>query len=335
MSTRRRTVRVWSGILAGCLGVAFGVAGTAEPQLLNGIAAKVNGKIITQEEIASAISVDDRQLLLRLYGRQTAVLEEKMRQLQQDALDQLVERELILHEFETAGYQLPESVIDEYLKGIIRERFGDRLNLIKELQLKGRTVESFRREIRADYIVQAMRQRNVSASVLVSPYKIESYYEQNTNQFRVDDQIRLRMIFVANKPDRPAEVSRALAEEILAKIEQGAPFKEMAAVYSDGAQRAEAGDWGWIEPSKLNEDLAKVAATLKPGEHSGIIEMANGCYLMRVEEFRDQHVRSLAEVRDEIEKTLLLQERQRLYKQWIERLKAKSFVSYYPLVAAF
>jgi parvulin-like peptidyl-prolyl isomerase len=253
-----------------------------QPQLLNGIAAKVNDKIITQEEIVSSISPDDRQLQMRLYGRQGALFQEKMRQLQQDALEQRVERELILHEFETAGYQLPESVIDEYVRGIIRERFGDRLNLIKELQLKGRTYESFRREIREDYIVQAMRQKNVSSSVLVSPHKIETYYAQHTNDFKVDDQVRLRMIFVANRPERSAAATRAMAEEILAKIEQGALFKDMAAVYSDGSQRAEAGDWGWIEPSKLNEDLRKIAETLKPGEHSGVIELATGCYLMLV-----------------------------------------------------
>lgn len=307
----------------------------SEPQLLNGIAAKVNGKIVTHEEITSAITVDDRQLLMRLYGRQPALLQEKMRQLRQDALDLLVERELILHEFETAGYQLPESVIDEYMKGIIRERYGDRLNLVKELQLKGQTVESFRRELRADYIVQAMRQKNVSSSVLISPYKIETYYGANTNQFRMEDQIRLRMIFVANRPDRTAELTRQVADEIKRKIDEGASFKEMAAVYSDGSQRVEAGDWGWIEPSKLNEDLAAVAAQLKPGERSDVIELSNGCYLMLVEEFKEAHVRPLPEVRDEIEKTLLLQERQRLYKQWIERLKAKSFVNYFPMAAAF
>ena len=125
-------------ICALVLSAAGGVL--SEPQLLNGIAAKVNGKIITQEEISSAITANDRQLLMRLYGRQPALLQEKMRQLRQDALDQLVDRELILHEFETAGYQLPESVIDEYMKGIIRERYGDRLNLVKELQLKGQTI---------------------------------------------------------------------------------------------------------------------------------------------------------------------------------------------------
>ncbi len=327
-------MRKLSGTTICALVLSAAGAVLSEPQLLNGIAAKVNGKIITQEEIASAITVNDRQLLMRLYGRQPALLQEKMRQLRQDALDQLVDRELILHEFETAGYQLPESVIDEYMKGIIRERYGDRLNLVKELQLKGQTMGDFRREVRADYIVQAMRQKNVSASVLISPYKIETYYAQNTNQFRMEDQIRLRMIFVANRPDRPAPVTRQLADEILSEIEQGAAFKEMAAVYSDGSQRGEAGDWGWIEPSKLNEELAAVAATLKPGERSGVIELANGCYLMMVEEFRPTHVRSLPEVRDEIEKTLLLQERQRLYKQWIERLKAKSFVNYFPITAS-
>ena len=66
----------------------------------------------------------------------------------------------------------------------------------------------------------------------------------------------------------------------------------------------------------------------------GVIELANGCYLMLVEEFRPTHVRSLPEVRDEIEKTLLLQERGRLYRQWIDRLKAKSFVIYFPLAVS-
>src|SRR5688572_25855340 len=52
-------------------------------------------------------------------------------------------------------------------------------------------------------------------------------------------------------------------------------------------------------------------------------------YLMLVEEKRDARVRPLEEVRDEIEKTLTFQERARLHKQWIDRLKAKHFVAYF------
>jgi peptidyl-prolyl cis-trans isomerase SurA len=315
-------------------GLPMAPTAQAEPRLINGIAALVNEKVITRLDIEKAVSAQDEQTLIRLYGRQPEVLQQKRLELRQDALDQLVERELILHEFNSAGYQLPDSIIEEYTRGIIRQRFGDRLNLIKELQAQGQTFDSFRREVRDEYIIRAMRQRHVSSSVIISPYKIKNYYQENSHLFRVDDQIRLRMIFLANRPDRPPAMTLRLANEILTRLKAGASFEEMATIYSDGSQRVEGGDWGWIEPTKLNEDLAQVALTLQPGDLSEVIELSNGAYLMRLEDIRAAHIQSLHDVREEIEKTLLMLEHQRLQKQWIDRLKSKSFVNYFPMVGS-
>jgi len=69
-----------------------------------------------------------------------------------------------------------------------------------------------------------------------------------------------------------------------------------------------------------------VAFSLKPGELSDVLELAEGCYLMKVEEFHPAHTKPLNEVRGEIEKKLEGEQRQRLRKQWIERLKAKAFI---------
>ena len=52
-------------------------------------------------------------------------------------------------------------------------------------------------------------------------------------------------------------------------------------------------------------------------------------YLMLVEDRRASHLRSLPEVRDEIEKELIVQERDRLQKKWVKRLKDKSFIRYF------
>jgi hypothetical protein len=52
-------------------------------------------------------------------------------------------------------------------------------------------------------------------------------------------------------------------------------------------------------------------------------------YLMYVEERRPARTRSLAEVQDEIEKTLTAQERTRLHKKWVQRLRDKAFVRYF------
>ena len=105
----------------------------------------------------------------------------------------------------------------------------------------------------------------------------------------------------------------------------------MATIYSEGAQRAEGGDRGWVdrERTDLKKELADAAFALKAGQLSGVIEQPEGCYLMLAEEARPAHVRPLDEVREEIEGTLKAQESANLRKQWIDRLRNKSFVRYY------
>jgi hypothetical protein len=49
---------------------------------------------------------------------------------------------------------------------------------------------------------------------------------------------------------------------------------------------------------------------------------------MLVEDKRTARTKTLLEVKDEIEKNLASEERKRLHKQWIDRLKAKAFVRY-------
>jgi parvulin-like peptidyl-prolyl isomerase len=307
---------------------------SSKPTLVNAIVALVNDKIITREDIESAIIADD-ELLRRQYAGQPQALEERREALRRDALELLVENDLILHEFEVqaaaSGFKFPENVIEDHIKSTIRRRYGDRLRLIRSLQARGLNYESFRKQVREDFIIRAMTSQNVSSGILISPFKIENYYASHQDQFQMGDQVKLRMIVLANKPDRGAEATKKLANEILTELKAGASFADMASQHSDGSQRSEGGDWGWIEKAVLRPDLAEAAFALKPGELSGLIEKPEGCFLMLVEEARAAHVRSLPEVRDDIEKTLRTQEEQRLRKEWIDRLKAKSLVKYVPL----
>jgi hypothetical protein len=62
---------------------------------------------------------------------------------------------------------------------------------------------------------------------------------------------------------------------------------------------------------------------------SDVVETPDACYLMLVEQTRLAHVKPLADVRDQIEKNLRAQEQSRLEKQWIAKLKAKTFILYF------
>ena len=136
-------------------------------------------------------------------------------------------------------------------------------------------------------------------------------------------------MIVLNKPPGDTNETRMLAEEILAKINAGTPFAEEASLYSQGSQSTQGGDWGWVEKSVLRKELAGPAFSLKAGEKSGVIDTPEACYLMMIEERRPEHVKPLSDVRDEIEENLLAEESNRLQKQWIDRLKKKTFVRYF------
>jgi parvulin-like peptidyl-prolyl isomerase len=295
--------------------------------LADGVKAIVNDTVITYAQVEE-FAAPAAEALRRQYAGQPDVFQQKLTAALNDSLEQLVERQLILHDFDVEGYKLPDSVVDELVQDRIRDRFGDRVTLTKTLQAQGLTYEQFRKGIRDQYIESALRNQNVSREIIISPYKVETYYLTHQDDFKVEDEIKLRMI-VLNKNSADDTNAPSLAREILAKIKEGATFSEMASVYSQGSQRSQGGDWGWVERSVLRKELADVAFTLKPGQISDVIETPEACYLTLVEQTRPAHVKPLTEIRSDIEKTLRTQEQSRLQKQWIDSLKKKTFIRYF------
>ena len=305
----------------------------AQPKLANAIDVIVNVAIVTRYQVYAGAE-DLIGQLSRQYRNQPEVLKQKLDALENDSRQRLVENELILHEFETAGYSLPESVIDDYVQAEIRSGYSDRATLTKQLQAKGLTYERFRKQLRDQFILRQMRLKYTSEALIISPHKIEVYYAAHTNDFKIEERVKLRMIVLNKGPDDTGQ-TRKLADEILSKLNEGASFAEMARTESQGMHSSEGGEWGWVERFNsdgapvLRKELDDVAFTLKPGERSGVVEAPEACYLLLVEDRSPGHVKPLTEVRDEIESKLLSQESNRLQQQWIDRLKKKTFVRYF------
>lgn len=300
-------------------------------ELVDGVKAVVSSGVVTIAEVNDFV-VPAAQALRREYAGDQAMFQQKLGDALNDGLEQLIERQLILRDFDVEGYRLPDSVVDELVQNDIRDHFGDRITLMKTLQAQGQTFEKFRQQVRNQYIITALRQKNMSPDkIIISPYKVETYYLAHQDDFKVEDEIKLRMI-VLNKTSADDTNTLSLANEILAKIKEGATFQEMASIYSQGSQRNQGGDWGWIERAKLRKELADAALLLKPGQVSDVIETPGTAetpgayYIMLVEDKHPAHVKPLKDVRDEIEVTLRTQMQKQIEQQWIAQLKRKTFI---------
>lgn len=309
---------------------AFGLAAISllnvNAELANGIRAVVHDSVITVDEVDSEIGPAAVRLSEQFHN-QPDVFQNKLNELRSAKLEELLDRQLILHQFKTAGYNLPESIVDELVQEEMRLQFPSRAVATKTLEQQGLTQERFRQRVRDRFVIGALRQKNVSSEIIISPHKVESYYLAHKDDFKVEDEVKLRMIELKKSVESNQPDARKLAEEILTKLKEGASFEEMAKIHSTRSQRSTGPET--FQTSRLRKELAEVVSKLKTGERSDVIDTPEACYLVLVEETHPTHVKTLAEVREEIEKDLLSQERARLEKQWVERLKKKTFFRYF------
>jgi parvulin-like peptidyl-prolyl isomerase len=299
----------------------------AASDVVDGVAALVNDDVITFSQVREVVAPRERALRASLSGQE---LVDKVREARKGALQDLIDRQLILQEFKKKEFQIPQQFIDEHVNSIIRDEFGgDRQAFVRTLQAQGYTLTKFQNAERDKIIVQAMRYSNVkSDDFLVSPNKIEGLYSTSKDQFTTPEQVHLWMIAISKGTPAPGDQDpqKAMAEEIRGKLLKGTKFDQLATMYSEDSSKQVGGDWGMVDRKTLNEKLTNTAFGLKVNTISPVIAEGNSYYILKVTEHKDAVTKPLDDVRDDLEKKLAADERQRMQEHWIEGLRAKAFI---------
>ncbi len=298
-------------------------------EVLDGIAAEValggQRDVVTFSQVRELVGPKERQARETLKGE---VLVEKIKEIRLAAINDLIDRTLIIQEFKTKGYTIPEYLIDERIQEVVRDSFGgDRQAFLRTLTAQNFTLEKFREFQRDSIIVQEMRRQANKGATTVSDTKIQEFYKARAEEYSTPEEIKLRMIVIRGGVENTSR--RKMIEEIREKIVAGAEFGDLARMYSDGSEQEAYGDVGWINRKHFNESLTKVAFALKPGELSQIVELGGSYYLFLCEAKKQASMKPLKEVRGEIEKSLLQSERQKQQQEWLYKLRKKAYIKLY------
>jgi peptidyl-prolyl cis-trans isomerase SurA len=253
----------WAWLLA-IVAASMRPASAQAPVPFNGIQAIVNDRVISRDEVLGAAQ---RELTA---AARTATSEQqyltRRAKILEDQLEQLIDRQLILDEFKEKGYSFPESYVDDQVRERIRRQFGgDRVALTKTLRAENRTFEQFKKEERDDMIVYQMSARYIRDELIISPKKIQNYYQTNQARFRIGNRVKLRMIVIDRAKHSPEDGAK-LASQALAQLKGGTDFAKVATEFSDDARRYKGGDRGWTEEISLNDALRKTAFGLPVGQ---------------------------------------------------------------------
>jgi parvulin-like peptidyl-prolyl isomerase len=319
-------------VLALLLALAFALppllqaAYAAEPEVVDGIAAIVNGDVITYSQVRGLSA--PREKLLRTQFKDEELIQQ-IKDARTAALKDLIDRQLILQSFKKENFQIPDHYIESKMHDIIREDFGgDRNTFVKTLEAQNYTLGEFKKMETERMIVQAMRGQKAKPNMVISPAKVEEYYKAHQNEFSAKEEIKLRLIMIPTHANDGgnAAAQKAMADEIVSKLANGAEFDRMAQIYSEDSSRELGGDWGWIERKTLAGPLEKVAFNLGRGKVSKILEFNGNYYILKIEDKRGGMTRSLTDARPDIEKKLLQQQAQDIQERWLASLRSKAFI---------
>ncbi len=334
----------WKPVTIVCLtALAIMTSGIMVPRvdameaIVDGVAAMVDGKPImlsdVQREVAPRLAQMQQELEASGTGISREEAQEMIMDVRKDALNDLINRELIIEDFKEKGLSMPDYILEDHIRGIIRENFeNDRRKFLDALKTQGLTLKSFREQELDKIIVSAMRGNTLPKMVVISPKKLQEYYSENRDEFSEEPQVRLRMITVNKDTEEPGsspETQKIVAEEILAQIENGSDFGRMARMYSNDPNREFDGDWGWIDQETLNEELTKAAFALSEGEVSQVLDIGSNYYILMAEEVKPGRTLPFEEVREVIYKKLEEQERQEAEQRWIESLRKDAHIRLY------
>lgn len=314
-------------------GTAFSALGQKahniwDPPFRQGIAAEVESKVITFEELRR--EMDPLIPRIRESARSRADFQQQMENLYFEVLQNLIDRVLIVKEFAEREYNIPQTFVENEFDRILIEDFeNDRARFLSYLQSQGKNVREFRSDLRERIVVSVMRSEKRRSQSQISPERIEQFYNENKLNFYQEESIKLRIIMLRPLADESPDLMRQTIERIYSELENGTDFAEVARRFSQDQRRDRGGDWGWLRRSDLKDELSAVAFNLDVGATSQPIELDGQTFILHVDAIREEGIQPLNEVRDRIEEILASQIARQAQDQWIERLRREAYIRYY------
>ncbi|MBL8573305.1 MAG: SurA N-terminal domain-containing protein, partial [Hyphomicrobiaceae bacterium] len=198
----------------------------------NGIVAVAEEKIITVADVMQYIGPLLPQI--RNETRTEKEFQERLEQLQDSAIQDLIDRVLIVKEFrKDEKRQIPYHYIDNAIADEIAERFeGDRSKFLAFLKAKGQTQRDYRREVEENIIFQYMQGQQRKSQSVVSPVRIETFYNENKDRFYQEDAVHLRLIQLTRTETETDATLTEKANTILTRVKAGEKFEELAKEFS-------------------------------------------------------------------------------------------------------
>ncbi len=260
---------------------------------------------------------------------------ERRLELQARVLDDLTRKALIAQELRRRQIIVSIADIDDRteieLEKILKQNRLTEAQAEEILKERGSSLAQFKKDLReavATHLQTEKLRDYIVGTLQPNDAELAAYLEQNREKYDEPAQVRARHILIqvaSNAPEAEVAKAKQQIEQLRQELEAGADFAELASKHSQDPGSAEhGGDLGWFARGQMVKEFEESAFSLEVGKISEPVRTQFGFHLIKTEEKKPARQPALAEIRAQVLKDYISEEREQRFEAWYKERKSQA-----------
>jgi peptidyl-prolyl cis-trans isomerase C len=249
--------------------------------------ALVNGHPINKADYNRRVGTLKSQLL-----RQGQALDDtNTKEVRSQALEDLIDHELLYQESQKKGLKIKEEKINEQYEAV-KGQFSSEEEFNSALADLNYTESSLKDELGRRMVVEKFIDGEITENITVSEEEALEFYESHPEYFIQPEQVRASHILITVDENVDASQKAEALKKIKAvmeKVKAGEDFATLAKEHSQGPSNEAGGDLGFFSRGgRMAKAFEDASFALQPGEISDIVETRYGYHIIKVTDRRTE-----------------------------------------------
>lgn len=228
----------------------------------------------------------------------------------QEALNALVNEEIVILEAKKANIEVTDQEIQEELE-YYYDYYGSKETFEQIMIQNGIKIASVEQDVKLSLLVKKLLEPRIT----ITEEEMQEYYSENKDLFSTPEEVKASHILVETEET---------AKEVKNKLDSGADFAELAKEYStDEANKDIGGQLGFFGRGRMVKAFEDAAFSIAPGTISDPVKTSYGYHIIKVEEKKEAQEFSFEEKKSEVRDAILEEKMQSEYPNWQQEVFAQ------------
>ena len=294
--------------------------GRAE-ELLDRILATVNGSPVLLSEVQEKVN-QGPLVVISDYPS-----DEKSPPFQR-ALNDAINWKMAALKADELGIEIEDAEVEKEIGLTLQRLRINRDQLKQRLAYEGGNYEEYTEDTRDFLRLKRFQGRVIQPLIKITERDLETFYLKKSGVGSEAVELKLRQILIAVSVESPKEVHEAkarLAQTVYQKLIDGAPFSELAKVYSDDAYARESGgELPAMRLGDLNSKIQLEVSKLEPTQFTVPIKTALGWHIFMLEDKKFTVSKGYIANKNKLQDELFFSEVQEQTRRWVIEQRRRS-----------